>query len=65
MQIAYRQDQIEKDDIEERMEKTEPGIDQLIRYFEGHGYEAAATYMRRAEIRIVGYIRRRIISSRV
>lgn len=28
----------EKDDIEERMEKTEAAIDQLIGYFQGHGY---------------------------
>lgn len=48
----------EKDDIEERMEKTESAIDQLIDYFDGHGYEAAATYMRRAKIGMFGYIRR-------
>ena len=48
----------EKDDIEERMEKTESAIDQLIGYFDGHGYEAAATYMRRAKIGMFGYIRR-------
>ena len=45
-------------DIEERMEKTETAIDQLIGYFEGHGYEAAATYMHRAKIGMFGYIRR-------
>ncbi|NMA23584.1 MAG: hypothetical protein GX938_08800 [Spirochaetales bacterium] len=50
----------EKDDIEERMEKTESAIDQLIGYFDGHGYEAAATYMRRAKIGMFGYIRRPI-----
>ena len=48
----------EKDDIEERMEKTESAIDQLIGYLDGHGYEAAATYMRRAKIGMFGYIRR-------
>ncbi len=48
----------EKDDIEERMEKTEAAIDQLIGYLQGHGYEAAATYMRRAKIGMFGYIRR-------
>ena len=40
----------EKSDIEARMEKTEAAIDQLIGYFQGHGYEVAATYMRRAKI---------------
>lgn len=40
------------------MEKTEATIDQLIGYLQGHGYEAAATYMRRAKIGIFGYIRR-------
>ena len=40
------------------MEKTEAAIDQLIGYFQGHGYEAAATYMRRAKIGRFGYISR-------
>ena len=40
------------------MEKTEAAIDQLIGYFQGHGYEAAATYMRRAKIGMFGYVRR-------
>ena len=48
----------EKDYIEERMEKTEAVIDQLIGYFQGRGYEAAATYLRRAKIGMFGYIRR-------
>ena len=48
----------EKDDIEERMEKTERAIDLLVGYLEGRGYEAAATYMRRAKIGMFGYIRR-------
>jgi len=48
----------EKDDIEERMEKTELAIEQLIGYFEGHGYDTAATYMRRAKIGMFGYVRR-------
>ena len=47
-----------KSDIEARMEKTEAAIDQLIGYFQGHGYEVAATYMRRAKIGMFGYVRR-------
>ena len=48
----------EKDEIEERMEKTERIIDQLIDYLEGHGYEAASTYIRRAKYGMFGYVRR-------
>lgn len=48
----------EKEDVEERMEKTEAAIDQLISYLNGHGYDAAATYIRRAKIGMFGYIRR-------
>ena len=48
----------EKNDIEERMEKTEAAIDQLIGYLDGRGYVAAATYMRRAKIGMFGYVRR-------
>jgi hypothetical protein len=40
------------------MERAEAAIDQLIRYFQGRGYEAAASYMRRAKIGMFGYIRR-------
>ena len=39
----------EKEYIEERMEKTEAVIDQLIGYFQGRGYDAAATCLRRAK----------------
>ena len=49
----------EKDHIEERMEKTEAVSDQRIGYFQGRGYDAAATCLRRAEIGMFGYIRRR------
>ena len=39
-------------------DKVAAAIDQLIGYFEGHGYEAAVTYMLRAKIGMFGYIRR-------
>ena len=48
----------EKSDIEERMEKAELAIDKLIGYFDGCGYNTAATYIRRAKIGMFGYIRR-------
>jgi len=48
----------EKSDIEERMENTERVIDKLISYLEGHGYDAAATYIERAKRGMFGYVRR-------
>ena len=38
------------------MEKTEAIIDQLIKYFQERGYDAAATCLRRAKIGMFGYI---------
>ena len=40
------------------MEKTEAVIDQLIGYFQGREYDAAATCLRWAKIGMFGYIRR-------
>ena len=48
----------DKSDIEERMEKTESAIEQLINYLDGRGYKSAATYLRRAQIGMFGYVRR-------
>lgn len=42
------------------MEKTKAAIDQLVGYFQGRGYDAAATCLRRAKIGMFGYIRRRL-----
>ncbi len=47
-----------KNEIEERMERTEAAVDKLIEYFSEHGYDATATYMRRTKISMFGYVRR-------
>lgn len=58
----------EKDEIEERMEKTEVAIDQLIGYLNIQGYATAANYMQRAKMGMFGYVRRwlkwRLVSPR-
>jgi len=48
----------EKNDIEERMEKTEMAIDKLIGYLSDKGYDTAANYLQRAKIGMFGYVRR-------
>lgn len=50
--------ELEKNEIEERMEKAEAVIDKLISYLDGSGYEAAVTYLRRAKHGMFGYVRR-------
>jgi|LSQX01.3.fsa_nt_gb hypothetical protein len=48
----------EKDEIEERMEKAEQAIGQLIQHLEEKDYTAAATYLENAKRGMFGYVRR-------